>query len=168
MNNEDFANAYLSYVQNEQSTMQLKSTLIPKIKFGETLDDYEIIKTIGKGSTGSVLKVISKNDGETYALKKIETKHLGKDNLHRLWKEVAALKELQHPHIIKYYHSFIDDNYLCIVTEFARHGDLDKVMNSNSSGSKNSTKKSAKFQNEMCGKYYGKWGLHCCTYMRIH
>jgi serine/threonine protein kinase len=128
MNNEEYANAYLSYVQNEHISSNHKQPINSSSAFGSKLEDYEIVKAIGRGSTGTVYKVISLKDGQVYALKKIETRHLSRDIVHKLWKEVAALKELQHPHIIKYFHSFIDDQSLCIITEFAWYGDLDKVL----------------------------------------
>lgn len=43
-------------------------------------------------------------------------------------KEVKLMQGFKHPHIIKYYHSFIDGNYFFILMEYASGGDLYKVM----------------------------------------
>ena len=42
-------------------------------------------------------------------------------------KEVAVLKSISHPHVIKYYDSFVDDHYLYIVMQYAAKGDLHTV-----------------------------------------
>ena len=42
-------------------------------------------------------------------------------------KEVAVLKSIDHPHIIKYLDSFTDDQNLYIVMQFASKGDLHAV-----------------------------------------
>ena len=38
--------------------------------------------------------------------------------------EVNILSKLEHPHIVKYYDSFIDKQYLNIIMEFCEGGDL--------------------------------------------
>ena len=42
--------------------------------------------------------------------------------------EIQILKTLDHPYIIKYYESFVYKKELCIVTEFAKEGDLQKKI----------------------------------------
>eukprot|EP00835_Amoeboradix_gromovi_P006748 NODE_869_length_3566_cov_0.357658.p1 type:complete len:331 gc:universal NODE_869_length_3566_cov_0.357658:435-1427(+) len=73
---------------------------------------YKIEKIIGKGSFGSVFTV--KKGNLTYALK----------ILHRLPKfyqlglqEVAILKKISHPCIVKCVHHFVHDGHLCILLE---------------------------------------------------
>lgn len=43
-------------------------------------------------------------------------------------KEVKLLESVDHPHIIKYYDSFIEENELMIAIEWAERGDLKKVI----------------------------------------
>lgn len=47
-------------------------------------------------------------------------------------KEVKLMQDLKHPHIIKYYHSFIDWSYFYILMEYATGGDLHKLMDKHS------------------------------------
>ena len=43
-------------------------------------------------------------------------------------KEVMILQNLDHPHIIKYFHSFIEQDWLYILMEYAQGGDLHSLM----------------------------------------
>jgi serine/threonine protein kinase len=38
--------------------------------------------------------------------------------------EVSILKTVDHPNVIKYFGSYVDGHYLCIVMEYAEGGDL--------------------------------------------
>jgi serine/threonine protein kinase len=45
------------------------------------------------------------------------------------YNEVAILSSLEHPNIIKYYESFMDDQELYIIMQYAQKGDLHSVFN---------------------------------------
>jgi NIMA (never in mitosis gene a)-related kinase len=42
--------------------------------------------------------------------------------------EIKILQTLDHPNIIKYHDSFVHKKHLCIVTEFAENGDLQRKI----------------------------------------
>lgn len=44
--------------------------------------------------------------------------------------EVKLLQSMKHPHIIRIYHSFIDESYFYILMEYASGGDLDQLVQS--------------------------------------
>lgn len=96
-----------------------------------SLDDFKIVKKLGVGSYSSVYKIIRKNDGLVYALKKIKMGNLSDKEKENSLNEVRILASIDHPYIISYKEAFIDDttSSLCIVMEYADDGDLfQKIM----------------------------------------
>lgn len=51
------------------------------------------------------------------AMKAIKKKTVLKEEKEKLFSEVSILKDLDHPHIVKLYELFQDDNYYYLVTE---------------------------------------------------
>jgi serine/threonine protein kinase len=91
-------------------------------KYGCCEEDYMIIQLLGKGAFGSVYKVKAKNS-KTYVLKKIPIADLTtrKQQMATL-NEVKLLQSIKHQHIIRVYHSFIDNYYFYILMEYASVG----------------------------------------------
>ena len=85
------------------------------------LDDFNIIDTIYRSQTGSVLKARHKRSREVFVLKKRLCSELGgrKDILN----EVKLLKKVRNPHVIRCHDFFYDDSRgksaLYIVLEYA-------------------------------------------------
>ena len=91
---------------------------------GSRLSDFEIVKQLGKGSYGTVYVVHSKLDKNTYVMKKMELNHLKESQQKECYREVSILRKVSHPNIIKYYSSFLENESLCIIMEYAELGDL--------------------------------------------
>jgi len=64
-------------------------------------EDYKIIKIIGRGTFGTVYKIINKNTGAIRAMKSVKKSE--KFDQASIIEEIQVLKETQHPHIIKIY-----------------------------------------------------------------
>jgi len=105
--------------------------------------DFEVLKFLGKGSYGSVYKVLRKADGresgwflskiisvrmilgfDRYALKEVNIRYMSQKEREEAVNEIRILASFSHPNIIRYCEAFIEDDKLCIITEFASHGDL--------------------------------------------
>lgn len=96
-------------------------------KIGSKNKDFTYLYEIGKGSFGVVYKVKSLLDNKIYAIKKLDLRNMKEENLRESLEEVSILKNLNHPHIIKCYTSFLEDEFLYIVMEYAEGGDLYSV-----------------------------------------
>ena len=92
------------------------------------LKDYIIQKELGRGSFGVAYLVVHLLTGQQYVLKRISIGHLNNKHQQSALREVEILKSISHPHIIKYYSSYIEDNTLSIITEYAEGGDLYKLI----------------------------------------
>jgi mitogen-activated protein kinase 15 len=72
----------------------------------ESIDDnillkYTIVTKMGSGAYGHVWKVIDKNNGQTYALKKVYSAFQNELDAERTYHEISILKKLQHPNVVK-------------------------------------------------------------------
>ena len=104
-----------------------------KENIGGKLDDFEIIKLMGEGQFGKVFKVISKLNNKVYAMKIINLSELesdGEDALRLALNESKYLTLLSHPHIMKYYTNFKEENNLYLIIENAENGDLHDFIES--------------------------------------
>ncbi|XP_070692000.1 serine/threonine-protein kinase Nek11 [Pempheris klunzingeri] len=89
---------------------------------------YSVLRSLGRGSFGSVFLV---EDGRASAgeelkvLKRIPLGDLRPDETVRATQEAHLLSQLHHPAILTFYHSFLERDAFCIVTEFCQDRDLD-------------------------------------------
>ena len=90
--------------------------------------DYEIIKPIGKGKFAVVYRAKRISDGQPVALKRISVDTIDSKSREKCLKEVGLLQSLDHPNIIRYLDSFITDNDLVIIVEWAAAGDLKRQL----------------------------------------
>jgi len=64
------------------------------------MDWYKIIKTVGDGTYGSVVKAVNKKTGEVVAIKKMKKKFYSWEECMAL-REIKSLWKLNHPNIVK-------------------------------------------------------------------
>jgi serine/threonine protein kinase len=109
-----------------------KSQTLTPAEIGERLDDYEILQKIGKGGYGFIAKVKSKRNREIYAMKMIDLTKLKDPKEKELsLNEIKLIQGLNSPHIINYYHNFLDNNKLYIIMDFMNNGDLKGFIEAN-------------------------------------
>ncbi|KAF9017976.1 kinase-like protein [Hymenopellis radicata] len=93
------------------------------------IDDFEMMRVLGKGCAGKVLLVRHKSTAELYALKAITKRHvLAHQELQHTLTEQAVLKrmaaESKDPFVVKLWWSFHDKENLFLVMDFHPGGDL--------------------------------------------
>ena len=98
----------------------------------QTIDDYDIVKTIGKGSFGKVVLALNLKNCKNYAIKIIE-KHFIEihDKVDQIHVEKQILSKLSHPNIIKLFKTFHNSKKLYYVFEYGDKGDLKEYLNIN-------------------------------------
>ena len=94
-------------------------------KRGLTLDDFEIIRLLGKGEYGKVLLVQRKHTSTLYALKVLKKKHIAEKNqVEHTWSERSILHRSRHPYIIHLHSAFHTRDKLYLVLEYCAGGEL--------------------------------------------
>ena len=99
---------------------------------GNSLDDFEILQTLGKGSYGFVSKVKSKKNQKMYAMKMIDLGLVNDEQeINLLMNEIKIIQSLNSPHIVKYYKHFKIGNKLYILMEYINNGDIKGYIQAN-------------------------------------
>ncbi|KAL3895706.1 MAG: hypothetical protein SGCHY_004538 [Lobulomycetales sp.] len=119
----------------------------------DKLTIFEPLEVIGRGSFGVIRKVRRKSDGKLLARKEIDYRKMNEREKRQLVAEVNILRELDHPHIVKYYERFVDKptGVIFILMEYCCGGDLSHVIKRylklplTSSSSRYSCRKERKF-----------------------
>ena len=92
------------------------------------MDNFEILDKLGKGGFSKVYKVKRKEDGQIYALKKVDLLNLSEKQRINSLNEIRVLASIKSKYIVNYKEAFLEgkDSSLCLVMEYADKGDLSK------------------------------------------
>ena len=96
-------------------------------------DDYEILKVLGKGSSGEVYHARNKTNSQEVALKKIVS--LRQTDIQIIRNEIALTLTSQHRNIVKYYQTYEHAGGIYMVVELMdgslydliKHGSLSLI-----------------------------------------
>ena len=100
-------------------------------KIGNKLDDFEILQILSEKNDSNdmsfVAKVRSLNNNKIYSLKKLYLQF--KDNQdfktrQQIYNFLDKLKSINHPHIIKYYNYFEENNGIYVIMEYMDNSDI--------------------------------------------
>lgn len=73
------------------------------------LSEWIELGRLGKGGFGEVVKARNKVDGGVYAIKKVRQESAAE--LRKVLPEVMLLRRLNHPYVVRYYSSWVEDDY---------------------------------------------------------
>jgi len=91
---------------------------------GVTLDDFELLQTIGKGGFGKVVKVKKRDNGKVYAMKIMDkTKISGQRQLQCLIAEKNIMLN-DNPFLIHLHYAFQSEDKLYFVMDYISGGDM--------------------------------------------
>ena len=80
--------------------------------------NYTELETVGRGSFGVADLVMHNIEQKKYIAKKIMVGSLTDNEQHAALQEAELLKQLDHPFIVRYKESFIDQGCLIIIMEY--------------------------------------------------
>lgn len=95
---------------------------------GNFLQEYDVLKQLGRGGFGSVYKVKGRYNGIVRAAKKIKKSELNEKEHERLFNEVAILQSLDHPNIIKLYEVYDMEDQYVLIMQICEGGELFKKI----------------------------------------
>ena len=97
------------------------------------VNDFKLIKNLGKGSYARVISATHLNSNKNYALKIINKSFIEKEEkVNEVHVERILLSTFNHPNIIKLFYTFQNSKKLYFVLEMAEKGDLKHYIKSHS------------------------------------
>jgi len=107
--------------------------------YGDSIDKFQIIDLIGKGSSGKVYKAFDRYSKSNVALKIIDKTNIkGSGILNRIKKEVEIHYQLKHENIAELFSFFEDSSNVYLVQELCDSGELYSYLQNNYSKFTNS------------------------------
>ena len=92
----------------------------------EKIGKYQVLKNLGEGTQGKVKLCLDTETGEKVAIKIIKKSLFDtkKDFKRKIMREIALMRFLDHPHLIKLKEVFESTNHLYMILEYAENGEL--------------------------------------------
>ncbi|KAL4510843.1 hypothetical protein ABPG72_004997 [Tetrahymena utriculariae] len=112
----------VNQVQNSKPSQSSAGQVVKKQS--EYKNKYRELEQIGKGTSGTVFLVKSKQDKKFYISKKIILTNLNEQERQAVEQELILLKKLKHPHIVGYKENFVEPYFMIIIMEYCEQGDL--------------------------------------------
>ncbi|KAI9137632.1 kinase-like domain-containing protein [Paraphysoderma sedebokerense] len=110
-------------------SVHIQYTLKKSTTKNTTIDDFDLLKVIGKGSFGKVMQVRKKDTGRIYALKILKKSQVvSRDEVEHTLSERNVLLKLRHPFIVSLKFAFQNSQKLYLVLPFINGGELFKHL----------------------------------------
>lgn len=111
-------------VETPKSATKTEGATIPKLGI-KTMDDFEIMKVLGKGTFGKVVMCREKDTKDIMAMKILKKDVIvAKDEIAHTLTENRVLQMTNHPFLTSLKYSFQTHDRLCFVMEYVNGGEL--------------------------------------------
>jgi serum/glucocorticoid-regulated kinase 2 len=120
-----FDNEYPDFLESTNGDILMSIDYRPNENKHLTIDDFDLLKVIGKGSFGKVMQVRKKDSGKIYALKAIRKSHIvSRSEVTHTLAERTVLARVDNPFIVPLKFSFQSPEKLYLVLSFINGGEL--------------------------------------------
>jgi len=99
------------------------------LEYKNFFDSYEMLDDIGSGSYGTVKLGVYRKTKQKVAIKIIQKAKLKPDELDLVLNEIDVLKFCKHPSVINFLDHFENSEYIFIILEYIKYGDLREYLN---------------------------------------
>lgn len=113
-------------VMNQNDSSQISLSCKQNVSSGLiTVDDFEFIRVLGRGSYGKVQLVKYKRDNQLYAMKYMKKKYIfASGQIDQTFAERDILVNIRHPFLVSANFSFQNEDKIFLVLEYVNGGDL--------------------------------------------
>ncbi|XP_052024075.1 RAC-beta serine/threonine-protein kinase isoform X1 [Apodemus sylvaticus] len=109
----------------DSSTSEMMEVAVNKARAKVTMNDFDYLKLLGKGTFGKVILVREKATGRYYAMKILRKEVIiAKDEVAHTVTESRVLQNTRHPFLTALKYAFQTHDRLCFVMEYANGGEL--------------------------------------------
>ncbi|KAL4445496.1 hypothetical protein ABPG74_004570 [Tetrahymena malaccensis] len=117
------------YLEDTAETVKQMIQNPPKYNQKISIEDFNLVKVIGKGSYAKVVLVKKKEDGRVYAIKILKKSYIEqKKQVEHIKTERNILVDADHPFIIKLHYSFQNERKLFFVLDYCQGGELFNLL----------------------------------------
>ena len=92
---------------------------------------YADLAEIGQGGMGTVYRAIDSQTSQVVAIKQLKNEMATPDMIERFKREGEALRQLNHPNIVKFLDAFVEDEQYYLVLEYVVGGSLEDHIRNN-------------------------------------
>lgn len=120
--------AFLQSVMSEINTFSRNLEADDPVRF-TTIEDFEVLGTLGSGTFGVVYKVKRYDTGQLFALKVLhKAKFQAQNIIQKAYNENFILRTIKHPLMVSLHYAFQGPQYWALVMDFCPNGDAHSFL----------------------------------------